>query len=351
MAINFTDFSRAPIQESPEANLFENVLKGYKIEEEPKIMKQAAEQKALANSLQKLALEHKPKEYALADSLKEARIAKARQPAGTGANLKGSLATAFQLRNNLNPDDPNFEKDLAAINGYITNIATHGGAVPLAGQGAGGEAQGVKIDLPEGKAGYVPGLGKLKPGWQPVKNAEGHDIGVNVPMSDKQVDQWKAKEKFDVIYPFINTSLGEYSGRGSWDKFVSDVHNYKKDPEAKARIDNFGAANKLISIASTTENARIGGHATNVQLDELKKTLKSSEVAQKLEKAGGFALPAKYAKNAGNIFKGYLDKVESTAKTNIPAYEFRALNPGSNASGGAKSHVGKTYNLATKGWE
>ena len=95
MGINFTDFSKAPIQESPEANLFENVLKGYKIEEEPKIMKQNAEQKALANSLQKLALEHKPTEYKLADALAQSRIAKNNRPAGIGGaavKANGKLA-------------------------------------------------------------------------------------------------------------------------------------------------------------------------------------------------------------------------------------------------------------------
>lgn len=70
MAIQFTDFSRAPILESPVANLLENVLKGYQISQEPGKMKQEASARELANSLRKLEVEHKPKEYQLNDQQK-----------------------------------------------------------------------------------------------------------------------------------------------------------------------------------------------------------------------------------------------------------------------------------------
>lgn len=347
MAINFTDFSKAQILDSPVKDMFENAFKGYSMSQIPGKLADEKKQRELANQLKSLEVEHKPKEYALNDQqkslanalnskalehyeekygqekeLREVNLKKANQPEG----LKGALATAFQLRDKLDPDSPNYEQDKAAINSYINNLGQKNGAAPNMAPG-----QGVKINLPEGKQGYVPGLGNLKKGWQPVKDAEGNDIGVNVPMSDKQVDQWKAKEKFDIIYPFLNKSFAEYTGQDSWEKFTRDAHNYNKDPEAKSRIDNFLAAKKLVSIGSTTENARIGGHATNVQLDELKKTLDSSEVFKKIEGGSGFVLPSKYAKNSGDIFKGFLDKVEKTAKTNIPAYEFRALNPQDNA--------------------
>ena len=94
MAINFTDFSRAPLntQESPLSTVFEDALKGYKMQQEPAKMGQEKQQRALANSLQKLALEHKPTEYSLADSLKRAQINKANRPAaaGGGSNIKAN---------------------------------------------------------------------------------------------------------------------------------------------------------------------------------------------------------------------------------------------------------------------
>lgn len=346
MPLQIIDYSKAPLLDSPAKTIFEDVLKGYKMEKEPAKMREEQSAKELANQLRKLDLEHKPKEYALNDQhkslanamlskavehyedkyaldreLKKANINKANRP----APLSGALASAYQLRNQLDPNDKNYEDDVKRINNYIAGLSYKSGLGPPMQPG-----EGIKINLPEGKEGYIPGVGKLKNGWQSVKDAQGNVIGVNVPMSEKQVDQWKAKEKFDIIYPFLNDSLSQYAGQNSWENFTRDAHNYNQDPEAKQRIDNFFAAKKLISIGSTTENARIGGHATNVQLDELKKTLDSSEVFKKMESGSGFVLPGKYAKNSGNIFKGYLDKVEKAAKTNIPAYEFRALNPGEN---------------------
>jgi hypothetical protein len=347
MAINnWNNFIAAGTQTPWYANAFEDALKGYKIAKEPEKMQQETNARDLANKLKQLDVEHKPKEYELDDrgkslanslkakanehyeenydldrQLKQANINKANR----APELKGVLSQAFQMRNNLDPKDPNYEHDKKTLNRYIDNFGNKNGSAPVTQPG-----EGVKIDLPEGKQGYIPGLGNLKKGWQVVKDDKGNDIGVNVPMTDDQVKQYKAKEKFDIIYPFINKSLSEYSGQGSWERFTRDAQNYNKNQEAKKNIDNYFAAKNLISIGSTTENARIGGHATNVQLGELKKTLDKSEVFKKLETGSGFVLPQKYAKNSGDIFKNYLDKVEKAAKTNIPAYEFRALNPKDN---------------------
>ena len=118
MAIQFTDFSRAPLLESPFGNMLENVLKGYQISQEPAKMAEQQKQRELANKLKGLELEHKPKEYelndqgkALANALhskalehyeekfaldrdyKKAQIEKAlRAPNGTQAKFNGIVA-------------------------------------------------------------------------------------------------------------------------------------------------------------------------------------------------------------------------------------------------------------------
>lgn len=73
MSINFTDFSKAPIQDSPVKTMFEDALKGYQMSQEPSRMARDAKKEALANSLQELALKHKPTEYSLEDALKQAQ--------------------------------------------------------------------------------------------------------------------------------------------------------------------------------------------------------------------------------------------------------------------------------------
>lgn len=70
MAIQFTDFSRAPLLESPWKNALEDVLKGYQISQEPAKMKQESSARELANQLRNLEVQHKPKEYALSDEQK-----------------------------------------------------------------------------------------------------------------------------------------------------------------------------------------------------------------------------------------------------------------------------------------
>ena len=139
MPIQFTDFSSKPLLDSPAKTIFEDVLKGYEMSQKPGQLKQESQKRELVNQLKTLEVEHKPKEYALGDQekslanalkakanshyeenyqmgkqLKQAQINKANKPEA----LKGALAAAFQLRSNLNPDDPNYQKDTNAINNF-----------------------------------------------------------------------------------------------------------------------------------------------------------------------------------------------------------------------------------------
>ena len=68
--INYPNFLNAPLQESPAANLFENLLKGYKMGREPARMAAEEKDKALATQLKQMEAEHKPKEYELSDEAK-----------------------------------------------------------------------------------------------------------------------------------------------------------------------------------------------------------------------------------------------------------------------------------------
>ncbi len=116
MAIQFTDFSSKPLLDLPGKNLFEDVLKGYQISQEPAKMREEQSARELANQLRKLEVEHKPteyglndrqkslanalsekalahkdKEYSLADALKEAQIEKAKRLGGS-VKVNGMVA-------------------------------------------------------------------------------------------------------------------------------------------------------------------------------------------------------------------------------------------------------------------
>lgn len=96
MAIQFTDFSRAPVQESPIKNLLENAFKGYQIGRAPKKMDQEDEQRALANKLKSIEVEQKPAQLDLERRYKEALIKKA----NTLANMGGKPSNASGDFNN-----------------------------------------------------------------------------------------------------------------------------------------------------------------------------------------------------------------------------------------------------------
>ncbi len=123
MAIQFTDFSRAPLntQESPLSSVFENILKGYKMSQEPAKMKQEATQRELANKLKGLEVEHKPKEYALGDQQKS--LANALQ-----SKALEHYEEKFQMSRDLNKariDKLNNKAttDIVKPNGKVANIA------------------------------------------------------------------------------------------------------------------------------------------------------------------------------------------------------------------------------------
>lgn len=70
MAIQFTDFSKARLLDSPAATMLEDVLKGYKMGQEPAKMAEEQKQRQLGNQLKQLEVEHKPTEYKLSDQEK-----------------------------------------------------------------------------------------------------------------------------------------------------------------------------------------------------------------------------------------------------------------------------------------
>jgi hypothetical protein len=108
MAINFTDFSKAPLTDAPGQDLFESVLKGYKMAKEPAKMEREAKEKELANSIKAKALSHADEEWELNKAYKQALTNKANRPASAVAkslNPNGAVANAEYIWNKSHPKD------------------------------------------------------------------------------------------------------------------------------------------------------------------------------------------------------------------------------------------------------
>jgi hypothetical protein len=345
MGINFTDFSRAPIQDSPLKTIFEDAFKGYQMGRAPAKMDEEQKQRQLQNRLKELEVEHKPKQFELDDKgkslansikelaykhmpedyrqkseLNEARINKARKP----QELNSALAQAFKLRSQFEPGT----KDYKDVSNYIQKLGTVGGnnGIQVSSTPEGGFQVSIGGDSKD--VGYIPGVGKLKPGDTIVNDKDGKTIGVNTRLSDADIKQKKAINSFNNVYPFLNSSLSAFSGKGSWKKFEDAVRTYNIDPKSKELVDNYFAAKQLLAVGTTKENARIGGNSTNQQLKMLRKTLDSSEVPERLKDLAGYQLPEGYKESSGQIFQDYLNSMDKAAQEDIPLWQFRSINQG-----------------------
>ncbi len=343
MAIQFTDFSKIAPQESPLSNMFENVLKGYKIAKEPGKMKQEEEQRALANSLQKLALEHKPKEYANADALAQAQIHKANQPAA----LKGALAQAFQFRNSLDPKSPTYENDLGRVNNYIDKLGTSSRGVQISGT-PGGEFQ-ISVGG-QGDTATIPGLPKLKTGETYLYDDNKQPIGIGKPYTEGEKKEESGRAAFNQWQKFITESQAPYSGKGATKQFENDVAKYSTDPEAKQRIDNLLASEKLLFSTTVKEEATLGGANTNQAYNRITHSLENSEIFPLLKKIAKYQLPQGYSQFSSDIYNQQLNEGTEAGK-NIPAYKpyyFKANKPKTSVTAPSNAALSSALNKGKK---
>jgi len=341
MAINnWGHYLNAPLLDTPAANLFENLLKGYKMGREPAQIKAKEEEQQLANHLKRLDVEHKPKEYelndkhqALANSISEeaykhlpeqrrqeaaknqAYIDKANRP----AQLKGALAEAFQLRNQLDPNSPNYERDLREVNNYIAKLGTMPGGVQVSGS-PGGEFNISVGGGAKGETANIAGLPALPKGQVWLYDDNGQVKGRGQPYSEAEKKEVGGRTAFNIYQKFITDAQAPYSGRGSNEKFENDVLAYETDPAAKDRIDKLLAADKLLFSATVKEEATLGGANTNQAYNRITHSLKTSEIYPKLQQFAQYQLPSGYAKAPNDIFRNVLNEgTEAGAK--IPAFK------------------------------
>lgn len=294
MAVQFTDFSRAPLLDSPYKDLLGNVLKGYKMAKEPEKMAEESQQRKLANSLKGLELEHKPKEYDLDDKQKElanalsakanehyeekfnmerdlnqANINKANRPAA----FKDALTGLFKARDSLNPNDPNYEKDLNSINGRIDKLSKPSNGVQLSTNPQGG----IELSIGGDKATTL-GLPGLKKDETYLLDDKGKPIGIGKPYLVGEKKEFAGRAAFNIWQKFIAKAQAPYSGKGATRQWESDVRNYTRDPEAKQRVDDAITADKLLFSTTVKEVATLSGANTNKSYDRITKSLQDSEI-------------------------------------------------------------------------
>ena len=337
MAVNFPDFTRAPIIDSPFKGLFENVLKGYQIASEPGKMADEQKKRELANKLQSLEVEHKPKEYELGDKqkslanalqskalehydekynlekeFKQSQIDKNRQPAA----LKGALAQAMQLRQSLDPKSPTYDRDIGEVNNYINKLGTSNKGIQVSTNPEGGVE--VSIGGQGNKA--IAGMPALPKGQTYLFDENNKPIGIGKPYSESEKKEASGRAAFNIWQKFISDAQSPYSGLGASRQFESDLADYSSDPEAKQRIDNLLAADNLLFSTTVKEEATLGGANTNQAYNRITHSLENSEIYPFLKTISKYQLPQGYKKASSDIFNKVLNE-GTEAGQNIPAYK------------------------------
>ena len=256
MPLQIIDYSRAPILREPD--IIGELGKGLDIGAKPAKLKQEAQQRELANSLQKLALAHKPKEYELADALKHAQISKLNRPAGIKAaaaqKASGDLGNFLVANPHASEAEIKdfFDKSYDAKLRHL-NQTTHRGQV-LDETQANRDATAITkkhLELKEVEKGFYPGTKeKLSPVLQ---NKMTNDLMLSIakdktdPLTrEKLINGTNLNITMDSINP---DKLFQYSGAKNAPRKIGDAIKEGLGSGSQNYKDYQGEVNKAIGSA------------------------------------------------------------------------------------------------------
>lgn len=350
MAVQFPNFLNAQILKPDYSGIgdaLQNVLAGYEGAQRPQQLRDEAESRKYDNMVKAIQAEFARPTAEAGLELTKTQIDKAKNPP-----LTGELGQLFALRQRF----PEGTKEREWIESVIQNKAagsagTQFGFNPETGEFTftqGGVAQGNK---------KFAGLPELKKGENYVYDPESHaPIGISRSLTPAETKEEAGRNFFNTIYPEINRGLSEYSSGDAYGKFVQDIYNYNKDPEAKTRVDDYLLAKKLLSAGVVKENATLGGANTNRSYQQLRDTLDSSVLNKHFEQIlKTIGVSSEANKIVGDRFQDILNSAQEKASTSVPAQRINYFNPQSRAAGqiGGKPYsdadikaTAKKYNLS-----
>lgn len=158
---NFLGHGEKPRDYSGISNLLQNALSGYKISQEPAAMGRKAESEELANALQQMALDHKPREMELKDALMEAQTQAAQRKSELGGvTPTGSLANFIASNPNATREQiQNEYKRLQNLEEDYKRARIERSDVLNQSQGTRGATQTTKMlqEIADAEAGFAPG--------------------------------------------------------------------------------------------------------------------------------------------------------------------------------------------------
>lgn len=384
MAIQFTDFSKAPLIDSPWKNALENVLKGYKMSQEPAKMKQEATARELANGLKDLEFKHKPKEYALNDrktelanamsekanshyeekfalerDYKKAQIQKALQTkVGGSVKANGELANFMVSHPDATQDD--IRKAYQEIHGSklaheeaVTNRSnditsgTGFDRLPIdEKKRAIGLTTAMGIDPVEGT--QLLRSGKTLQDIAKEKGVKLEDITPVYPLTTENTKQLQKRTGYVAELKDLESKVAEPLSRypdkirGYSLKQIADSVDNKNPDEMGKVLAARALSPEIAALRLKVAGGNIGIEAINALTE---KSLQDSKIIEGLVDTPTYLATQKYItqwlEEAANSFK---KNQEEYGRLKTPAQ--RSAERESD-----RGHSGKTYDLATRSWK
>ena len=379
--INYPDYTKAPLLDTPATDLFENLLKGYKMGREPANMAAAEKKNALANQLSQLEAEHKPKEYALNDEqkrlanslsskanahyeekygqekeLRQANIDKAKRPGGSGdTKFNSTVANADKIWRIEHPEGANTPelqadyvktlKDAFALGQEHTQAVTNRSVDAVSG------ASYDKLPVNEKKRAI--GLTTAM-GIDPIEGDKMLRSGKN--LKDIAEEKGMKLEDLTPMYPLGEENVKQLQKRAGYVNEIKNLETKLIKPLAKYQNKIAGFSLEQVADALEGKNPDEQGQVLAAR------ALQPELVALRLKVAGGNigieAIKELQNKSLGNlrVVEGLVDTKTYTAMQN---YMTQWLEEAANEYSRTMEDYGrlqspkseKTYDLATRSWK
>lgn len=323
----FEDFLHIPT-DAPDysgyTNLFQNVLKGYQMAAAPAVMKEEMQAKKFANQL--AAYQASPENLALDRQLKEAQIAQMTTPKQRSMNENEQLYADYMNAPEGSPEKAFYkalmDKKTTQSQGEVI-YDSNGNPIVQRGGVAGMPA------LSRGQSYYY----KTDDKGMPVLDEKGEKIpeGILVPTTEKEAEEDKGRYMMSYLQPGMNKILSHYSGKGSNERFMSDVNAAASgDEEAKARLIDLATAEKLVTPLTVKEQKTLGASGTLGMFKALQNSMAKSDIYPALKTLSTYKLPSDVYEKAGDNWLNLITKSTEEANNRVPAFRKRPFNVESN---------------------
>ncbi len=178
--------------------------------------------------------------------------------------------------------------------------------------------------LPRGQSYYY----KSDDQGNAVLDQQGNKIpeGRMEPYTPAQMEEEEGRYIFSKIYPKVNDINSYYSGKGSWERFNSDLENVNDDKNARQRMVDYATAAKLMSPLTVKEQATLKASGTLGMFKALQSSMNSSDIPEALKQYSKFELPADIMKEAGDNMMGMITSATKEANDSTPAYKKYPFN-------------------------